>query len=122
MNTKIMGILIFILLIATTVPSTESLQNNAINITIQNTPLKNRAANWTEMQKLIASDGAEGDNFGCYVSLSGDTALIGAWLDDDKGDLSGSAYVFIRSGAIWTEQAKLLAIDGKAVDLFGCSV
>ncbi len=122
MNTKIICILIFILLIATTVPPIDSLQNYTINITIPNTPLKNRDANWTERQKLLASDGAEGDNFGCHVCLSGDTALIGSWLDDDKGDLSGSAYVFIRSGTIWTQQAKLLAIDGNAGDLFGWSV
>ncbi|MDS0301113.1 dockerin type I domain-containing protein [Halogeometricum sp. S1BR25-6] len=46
--------------------------------------------------KLAASDGAAGDNFGHSVSISGDgsTALIGAYLDDDAGPDSGSAYVF----------------------------
>jgi hypothetical protein len=49
-----------------------------------------------ELQKLTASDGVSGDIFGRSVSLSSDgsTALIGAYWDDDKGDASGSAYIF----------------------------
>jgi len=49
---------------------------------------------WNEEAKLIASDGAEDDEFGCSVSLSGDTALIGAKFDDDNGTGSGAAYAF----------------------------
>jgi len=52
---------------------------------------------WTEQAKLIASDGAEGDEFGCSVSINGDYAIIGASDDDDNGDRSGSAYVFVSS-------------------------
>ncbi len=44
--------------------------------------------------KLTASDGAAGDMFGNGVSVSGDTAVIGAVFDDDSGTDSGSAYVF----------------------------
>jgi hypothetical protein len=77
---------------------------------------------WTEQAKLLASDGAAGDGFGVSVSLSGDIALIGAYADDDNGSLSGSAYVFVRSGGVWTEQAKLLASDGAAGDGSGYSV
>ncbi len=80
------------------------------------------AMNWTEEQKLLPSDGDAGDNFGCYVSLSQDTALIGAWLDNDNGEYSGSAYVFIRNGTLWTQQAKLLPSDGGYYNLFGWSV
>ena len=47
-----------------------------------------------EAQKLLASDGAAVDEFGFSVSVSGDTALIEARLDDDFGFNSGSAYVF----------------------------
>ena len=47
---------------------------------------------------IYASDAVAGDNFGRSVSLYGDTALIGAWKDDDQGDGSGSVYVFTRSG------------------------
>jgi len=72
--------------------------------------------------KLTASDAAAGDWFGRSVSISGDTAVIGAYLDDDGGNASGSAYVFTRSGGVWTEQGKLTAFDAAANDFFGFSV
>ena len=34
---------------------------------------------WTQQAELTASDAAAGDNFGCSVALSGDTALVGAY-------------------------------------------
>ncbi len=77
---------------------------------------------WTQQQKLLASDGATNDRFGTSLSLSGDTAVISAPLDDDGASASGSAYVFVRSGAVWTQQQKLLASDGNADDQFGTSV
>ena len=40
---------------------------------------------WTEQQKLLASDGAAGDDFGFSVSVSGDTVVVGAPLDDTRG-------------------------------------
>jgi hypothetical protein len=73
-------------------------------------------------QKLTASDGVASDRFGCSVSLSGDTALIGAEDEYDSLYLSGSAYVFTRSGTTWTQQAKLTAADAAAGDYFGSSV
>ena len=77
---------------------------------------------WTMQAKLTASDGAMDDQFGRSVAMDGDTVVIGAWLDDDKGEQSGSAYVFMRMGATWTEQAKLVASDGAAADQLGLSV
>jgi len=77
---------------------------------------------WTQQAKLLASDGATDDMFGASVSLSGDTALVGARGDDDNGSASGSAYVFARNGTSWTQEAKLLASDGAAQDYFGISV
>ena len=48
-----------------------------------------------QIAKLTASDGAEGDSFGRRpISLDGNTAIIGAYLDDDNGEDSGSAYLF----------------------------
>jgi hypothetical protein len=73
---------------------------------------------WTQQQKLIASDGAGGSQFGVSVALSGDTALIGAFNNGGKG----AAYVFTRSGTVWAEQQKLTAADGVAGDLFGWRV
>jgi len=77
---------------------------------------------WTQVAKLVASDGAAADQFGGSVSISGDTAVVGACGDDDKGGDSGSAYVFVRSGTAWTQTAKLVASDGAASGSFGCSV
>ena len=51
---------------------------------------------WSEQQKLTASDGAAGEEFGISVAVGGDTALIGAWLDNDNGDESGGVYMFTR--------------------------
>ena len=79
-------------------------------------------ATWTQQAKLNATDGAGFDNFGISVAVNGDTAVIGAYLDDDLGGQSGSAYVFARSGATWTQQAKLNANDGAVGDRFGYSV
>jgi len=75
-----------------------------------------------ELARLLADDGATSDQFGFSVSLSGDTALIGAFKDDDNGTDSGSAYVFTRSGSAWILQAKLIASDRAWNDRFGTSV
>jgi hypothetical protein len=77
---------------------------------------------WTQQAKLTAADGAAGDRFGASVALSGDTAIVGAWQDDDAGSYSGSAYVFSRLGTTWTQQAKLTAADAAPFDWFGGSV
>ncbi|MCB9787613.1 MAG: lamin tail domain-containing protein [Deltaproteobacteria bacterium] len=79
-------------------------------------------ATWTQQARLTASDGAASDWFGGWVALDGDTAVLGATGDDDAGNASGSAYVFVRSGSAWTQQAKLTASDGAAKDAFGWSV
>lgn len=76
---------------------------------------------WSQHQKLTASDGEAGDNFGWSVSLDGGTALIGAKQDNDNGGWSGSAYIFTRDGTTWIEQQKLLAADGTSWDDFGFS-
>ena len=80
---------------------------------------------WVQQQKLIGSDGLADDVFGGSVALSGDgnTALVGAPAANVDGRSNqGAAYVFIRSGASWIQQAKLTADDGAADDRFGGSV
>ena len=73
--------------------------------------------------KLTAGDGAASDFFGRGVAISGDTALVGAYGDDDAASETGSAYVFERSGAIWTQKQKLVASDAATfADRFGWSV
>ncbi len=73
-------------------------------------------------KKLVAPDGAANDFFGTprSVSLSGNTALVGSFLDDDRGTNSGSAYLFdVTTGEL---VRKLTAPDGAANDSFGGSV
>jgi hypothetical protein len=77
---------------------------------------------WSQQAKLLANDGEAGDNFGLSVSLNEETALIGANGDNVFGLTSGSAYVFVRSGTTWSQEAKLLASDGSEGDRFGYSV
>jgi hypothetical protein len=48
-----------------------------------------------ELTKLTASDAAAGDAFGESVSISGTTAIVGAYHDDDAGTSSGSAYLYL---------------------------
>jgi len=77
---------------------------------------------WTQQAKLTASDAALNDELGITASLSGDTAVVGAWADDDDGFNSGSAYVFLRSGTTWSQQAKLTSSDAAREDWFGFTV
>ena len=78
---------------------------------------------WSQQAHLTADDGGAGDRFGCSVALSDGTALVGAYYVDVGGNADqGSAYVFVRSGTTWSQQAQLTADDGAAVDYFGFSV
>jgi len=77
---------------------------------------------WSQQAKLTADDAAANDLFGASVAISGDSVVVGAFQDDDGGTDSGSAYVFVRSGSSWSQQAKLTADDAVAFDYFGISV
>ena len=101
------------------------------NLDDNGTPLDPSDDVWIDGGKLVASDTAWMDNFGVAVSISGDRTVIGAWLDDDDGNLSGSAYVFRRddnetpsdpNDDLWIEEYKLRAADGAAGDELGKSV
>jgi RHS repeat-associated protein len=80
-------------------------------------------ATWTAQGgRIYASDGAASDAFGTAVALVGDTALVGAPLDDNaNGTDAGSVYLLTRSAGVWSQQ-KILASDGLAGDQFGTSV
>jgi hypothetical protein len=73
--------------------------------------------------KREADDGLASDFFGSSVSINGNYAVVGAPGDDVGGEADrGSAYVFFRSGSVWTQQDKLTASDGSPSDNFGASV
>jgi ELWxxDGT repeat protein len=78
--------------------------------------------NWSLQAKLTASDAANNDGFGAAVDLIGDIAVVGAPGDDDAGFSSGSAYIFVRDGDSWSQQAKLTASDAAQDDNFGTAV
>jgi hypothetical protein len=73
---------------------------------------------WTQQAKIVDPNEAGGSGFGASISVSGNTAVIGALYDNDKG----AAYIFTFDGTAWSEQAKLTASDGELTDDFGSSV
>ncbi|MFT5052286.1 MAG: RHS repeat-associated protein [Chlamydiales bacterium] len=76
-------------------------------------------ANWSEVQKLVASDGGSGDAFGSQIAMSGNLLVVSA--PQDNAD-AGSAYVFRNEGGFWSQAQKLVAMDGAAGDRFGTSI
>jgi len=81
------------------------------------------AADFEELQKLVASDRATEDHFGLSVTISGDVAIVGAYGEDASGlSDAGSAYIFYWNGTSWNQQAKIVASDRAANDLFGYCV
>lgn len=89
---------------------------------------------WSQQAYLKASNTGAGDAFGTYVAVSGDTVVVGAPAEDGAstgtaGDPSsnaaanaGAAYVFVRTGTTWSQQAYLKASNTDAGDRFGTSV
>jgi hypothetical protein len=72
---------------------------------------------WTEVVKLMASDGEAGDGLG-QVEVDHRRVLAGApGADFDKG----AAYVFVPTRTSWTQGAKLTASDRAFGDMFGAS-
>lgn len=79
----------------------------------------NSGSTWSEVQKLLATNGQPSDFFGFSVSLSGTTALIGAFGANAQ---AGSAYVFMNSAGTWSQQQEITASDAASSADFGFSV
>jgi hypothetical protein len=86
---------------------------------------------WTQQAYLKASNTESLDCFGESVAIDGDTIVVGAYGEAGRfgGDptsngapMSGAAYVFVRSGTTWTQQAYLKASNADKNDTFGWSV
>ncbi len=89
---------------------------------------------WSAQAYLKASNAGSSDFFGVSVAISGDTIVVGAngeasnatGVDGDGSDNSaqsaGAAYVFVRTGSTWTQQAYLKASNSEAFDSFGVAV
>jgi FG-GAP repeat len=89
---------------------------------------------WSQQAYLKASNTEAQEWFGASVAVSGDTVVVGAHFEDSNATgvngeqannsaaLSGAAYVFVRSGGVWSQQAYLKASNTAANDWFGYSV
>lgn len=89
---------------------------------------------WVQQAYIKASNTGRGDRFGSSVALDGDTLVVGApneasqaaGVDGNQlgnaAPSSGAAYVFVRTGTTWTQQAYLKAAHGDAGDWFGTSL
>jgi len=70
-----------------------------------------QSATISETSKLLpnAGEGAASDRMGHAVAVSGNTAVVGAPLANEGAfSDAGSAYVYVRDGSAWTEQAQLV--------------
>jgi hypothetical protein len=130
MKKKIIGLIVCLLLITIPVLSaTETIidDKNNSNLSDEYQNLKQQTIgsstyfeNWTEQDKLIATDGENGDNFGDSVSIDGNYLIVGAPYDGRYS--TGAAYIFKRDGSTWVEEEKLIASDAEDGDFFGYSV
>jgi hypothetical protein len=91
---------------------------------------------WSQQAYVKASNTGEGDRFGYSLALSddGNTLAVGAIAEDsistgmdgnqadNSAEQAGAAYVFVRSGTTWTQQAYVKASNTQAGDLFGFCV
>jgi hypothetical protein len=82
----------------------------------------NEGGVWTQQQKLAASDGIGGNDFGFSVALSEKRLVVGSPTDSHAGYQAGSAYVFTKSGPSWSETQKLVASQAQVIANFGFSV
>jgi hypothetical protein len=80
---------------------------------------------WSQQATLTASDGVAGDGFGQSVSTTkdGSTVIVGAPGKTIAGKVgAGAAYVFTRSGTVWTEKAALHGTPSGRGNAFGTAV
>ncbi len=72
--------------------------------------------------KLLASDAETSDILGKATSIYGNTAVVTAPGEDQAASGAGAAYVFVKSGASWIEQQKLISNDGTSNDGLGGAI
>jgi hypothetical protein len=89
---------------------------------------RRNAGTWFPKSNLKGSELFEKAYFGTSVSLSGNTAVVGAYRNDlfaaDNSVMedTGSAYVFRFDGSIWPEEEKLIPADAVGGEEFGWAV
>lgn len=75
-----------------------------------------------EEQKLVGSHTAMGDLFGQAVATDGVRILIGAPAEDAGATDAGAAYIFVRVGGVWVQEARLTLPSPQANAYFGALV
>lgn len=77
---------------------------------------KNSSGVWNQIQKIVALERTSYANFGCDVSINGDSLLIGAYHNDtDENGLNsvnnaGAAYIFNKDPSdIWNQTQKIVS-------------
>lgn len=75
---------------------------------------------WVWVQKLIDPSGGAYDSFGSSVSISGNYAIVGAWMDNVGGNSDqGSASIYLRVGIGWGKLQYAPDPMGNAIEYFG---
>ena len=79
---------------------------------------------WGQPLKLTASNGHADDGFGNSVAVDGNTAVVGAYLDDRDNAArdTGSTYVFARKLGVWSQTLNLAGPGPDQNDRLGYSV
>lgn len=78
---------------------------------------------WVQVDKLFASDGQAQDFFGYDIDFDGERSIVGAFGVTNGGfDSAGAAYILVRDGVNWIEEAKVLDANPVESDLFGQTV
>lgn len=72
-----------------------------------------------QIPKICPDDGFAGDEFGVFVSISGDYALVGASAAQVEGTVCGAAYIFKNESGSWVQQAKFIPDIPDNDDMFG---
>lgn len=83
---------------------------------------KKNGSQWIQEAKLTANDAENNDQFGISVAIDGDYVVVGAHYDDDNGSITGSAYIFKRTGTNWTQEAKIVPTGVTSNSYLGNSV
>ncbi len=89
---------------------------------------------WAQQASLKATNTGAGDEFGTSVAISGDLAVVGAWLanggavgidgdgSDDSSVRAGAACADRRDAGTWTPMSDVKASNAGDTDVFGISV
>ena len=76
-------------------------------------------------QRVANADAQTGDKMGRSVAISGDYAIVGAYLDDEGGLIDNGSVTFFKRNTttnLWEAQVKFINLAPESGDNFGVSV